>query len=130
MLMASQSEFVVRLMTDEEQQFLKALGSRIASLRKEQGVSQRAMADELGIAQQTYAHYEVGRIRMPIATLPAIAQFFGVSVDELLGRKNGTGKRGPAPRLQQQIERLSRLPKAKQKTVMEMLEGVLSQAGR
>jgi len=51
-------------------------------------------------------------------------------VDELLGLKNGAGKRGPTPRLQQQIERLSRLPKAKQKTVMEMLEGVLSQASR
>ncbi len=84
----------------------------------------------LRCANRTYAGYEVGRIRMPIATLPQIAQFFGVSVDELLGRKNGAGKRGPAPRLQQQIERLSRLPKAKQKTVMEMIEGVLGQAGR
>jgi transcriptional regulator with XRE-family HTH domain len=130
MLTPSQSESVVRLMTPDEQQFLKALGSRIATLRKEQGVSQQAMADHLGVAQQTYAHYEVGRIRMPIATLPVVAQFFGVSVDELLGRKNGAGKRGPAPRLQQQIERLSRLPKAKQKFVMEMLEGVLGQAGR
>jgi transcriptional regulator with XRE-family HTH domain len=117
-------------MTHDEQQFLKTLGTRIARLRKEQGISQRAMADELGIAQQTYAHYEVGRIRMPVSMLPAIAQFFGVSVDELLGRKNGTGKRGPAPRLQQQIERLSRLPKAKQKVVMEMIEGVLGQTGR
>lgn len=50
-------------------------------------------------------------------------------MDELLGLKNGTGKRRPAPKLQQQqIERLSRLPKAKQKFVMEMLEGVLGQA--
>jgi len=32
--------------------------------------------------------------------------------------------------LQRQIERLSRLPKAKQKVVMEMLDGVLSQASR
>jgi len=36
---------------------------------------------------------------MPVSMLPEIAQFFGVSVDDLLGRKNGTGKRGPAPRL-------------------------------
>lgn len=86
MLMASQSETVVRVMTPDEQQFLKALGSRIAALRKEQCVSQRAMVDELGLAQHTYAHYEAGRVRMPIATLPEIAQFFGVSVDELLGQ--------------------------------------------
>jgi hypothetical protein len=34
------------------------------------------------------------------------------------------------PKLQQQIERLHRPPKAKQKLVMEMLEGVLMQTSR
>ncbi len=130
MLVSSTLVSFVRTMTDDEQQFLKTLGSRIAQLRNELGLSQQAMADQLGVAQQTYAHYEVGRIRMPVSLLPEIAQFFGVSVDELLGRKNGAAKRGPAPKFQQQIERLSQLPKAKQKVVMEMLEGVLSQASR
>ncbi len=130
MLMASQSESVGRTMTGDEQQFLKVLGHRLAQLRNEQGLSQQAMADALGVAQQTYAHYEVGRIRMPVSLLAAIAQFFGVSVDALLGRQNGAGKRGPAPKFQQQIERLNRLPKARQKVVMEMPEGVLSQASR
>ena len=45
-------------------------------------------------------------------------------------RAAAAGKRGPASKLQQQIERLSQLPKAKQKIVIEMLNGVLSQAGR
>ena len=40
------------------------------------------------------------------------------------------GKREPTPKLQQQMERINQLPKAKQKFVIEMLEGVLSQAGR
>jgi hypothetical protein len=53
---------------------------------------------------------------------------FSVSADDLLGRKSGgAGKRGPTPKLPQQIERLSHLPKAKQKVVMEMIDGVLSQ---
>ena len=117
-------------MTRDEQLFFKALGARIAQLRKDQSLSQQAVADALSIAQQTYANYEVARARPSAAMLPEIAKLFGTSVDELLGLKNGTGKRGPAPRLQQQIERLSRLPKAKQKFVMEMLEGVLSQAVR
>lgn len=89
------------------------------------------MADGLGIAQQTYAHYEVGRIRMPVSLLPEIAQMLGVTTDDLLGCKMvAAGKRGPASELQQQIERLSQLPNAKQKVVIEMLDGVLSQAGR
>lgn len=42
---------VVRFMNHDEQQFLKTLGARLAVLRKEQGLSQQSMADELGIAQ-------------------------------------------------------------------------------
>jgi hypothetical protein len=38
--------------------------------------------------------------------------------------------RGPTPLLQKQIERLNNLPKAQQKVVMQMLEGVLSQSNR
>lgn len=131
MLESSQVDSMAGSMAPDEQQFLKALGARITQLRKEQGMSQQTVADALEVAQQTYAHYEVGRIRMPVSLLPELAQLFGVTTDDLLGRKNGAaGKRGPTPKLQQQIERLSHLPKAKQKVVMEMIEGVLSQASR
>jgi transcriptional regulator with XRE-family HTH domain len=83
------------------------------------------------IAQQTYANYEVARARPPASLLPELAQLFGISVDELLGvQKNGAGKRGPTPLLHKQIERLNQLPKAQQKVVMQMLDGVLSQASR
>jgi hypothetical protein len=39
-------------------------------------------------------------------------------------------KRGPAPKLQQQIERIQQLPRPQQKFVMRMLDTVLQQAGR
>jgi hypothetical protein len=52
-----------------------------------------------------------------------------VSVEDLFWQANGTTKRGPTPKLQRQLERVSRLPKAKQKFVSEMLETVLQQAG-
>lgn len=128
--MASKPCRLLQPMTSDDKPFFKALGARVAALRNAEGLSQQAVADELGIAQQTYAHYEVGRLRMPASLLPRLAQLFGVAVDELVGLQNSAGKRGPTPKLQQQIEKLSRLPKAKQKTVMEMIEGVLSQASR
>ena len=63
--------------------------------------------------------------------LSVLAELFGVSVDELLGlHRAGSGRRGPTPLLQKQIERLKRLPKAQQKVVMQMLDGILSQSGR
>ena len=116
-------------MTPREQQLIKSLGKTIAQLRQDQGYTQQALADELGIAQQTLAHYEVGRLRMPVTLLPEFARLFGMPVDALLGLSESKNKRGPTPKLQQQIERLSRLPRAKQQVVMDMLEGVLQQAG-
>ena len=53
-----------------------------------------------------------------------------VSIEELIGEPARPGKRGPTPKLQQQIERLQQLPKPTQKVVMEMLDGLLAQAGR
>ena len=117
-------------MTPTEAQFFKALGARVAQLRKDQGLSQQALADQLGIPQQTFAHYEVGRARMPVSLLPEFARIFGVAVDEILGMRNGAGKRGPAPKFQNQLERIAQLPRAKQRLVIDMLDGVLAQAGR
>lgn len=117
-------------MPAKEEQFFKSLGARIAELRKEQGLSQQALADQLGIAQQTYAHYEVARARVPASLLPELAHIFGVGVDELLGLRNGTGKRGPTPKFQKQLERIAQLPRAKQRLVIEMLDGVLAQSSR
>jgi hypothetical protein len=53
-----------------------------------------------------------------------------VSVEALIGETPQPGKRGPTPKLQQQLERLSALPKPKQKAVMEVLEAMLAQASR
>jgi transcriptional regulator with XRE-family HTH domain len=130
MLTPLHSDVVAPSMTSNEHQFFKALGARVAELRKEQGLSQQALAEQLGIAQQTFAHYEVGRARMPVSMLPELARLFGVGVDELLGLRNGTGKRGPTPKFQKQLDRISRLPRTKQRVVMEMLDGVLAQASR
>lgn len=45
--------------------------------------SGKGWRDALEIAQQTYAQYEIGRIRVPGSLLPDIAQTFGVTTDDL-----------------------------------------------
>lgn len=113
--------------TQDEHVFSRELGTRIASARKSQHRTQQQVADHLGIAQQTVAHYEAGRMRIPAFHLPPLAEILGLSVDELLGRDIRSGKRGPTPKLQKQFERISQLPRAKQMVLMEMLDGVLAQ---
>jgi transcriptional regulator with XRE-family HTH domain len=116
-------------MTHEEKAFFKTLGARIAALRKDSAITQVQLAGVMNVSQQTVASWEVGRRGVPVASLPLLARTLGVSVETLIGEKAPPAKRGPTPKLQQQIERLSTLPKAQQQVVMKMLEGVLSQSG-
>jgi transcriptional regulator with XRE-family HTH domain len=119
-------------MSPSDRQFTQALGRRLAALRQEAGLTQQAVAAHLGVAQQTLAHYEVGRLRLPVALVPRLATLFAVPTDVLLGVADAAagaraGKRGPTPKLQRQLERVSRLPKAQQHVVLAMLDGVLLQ---
>lgn len=114
----------------KDERFFKAMGARIAAARKAQSLTQQQLADALGISQQTVAHYEVGRLRVPSSLLPPLGDALHLSYEELLGQDaKAPGKRGPAPKLQKQFERISRLPRSTQQVLMTMLDGVLAQAG-
>lgn len=116
-------------LSTQEQAFLARLGARIAYLRKEQGITQVQLAQTLDVSQQTSTAYEVGRRRIQVSALPVIAQTLGVTVEALVAEAPKPGKRGPAPKLQQQLERISQLPKAQQRFVMQILDTVLQQQG-
>lgn len=55
-------------------------------LRNQNKVSQQRLAHALGISQQSVNKYENHSVEPDIATLIAMADFFGVSVDYLIGR--------------------------------------------
>lgn len=101
---------------------------RIAAQRKAQGLTQAQLAKKLGVSQPAVNAYETGAHRVPLSALPALTQALGVSTDELLGERATSGKRGPAPKLQQQFEHLSRLPRSQQRFASRMLDAVLKQA--
>ncbi|MGI9331631.1 MAG: helix-turn-helix domain-containing protein [Gammaproteobacteria bacterium] len=117
--------------TPEDKVFYQTLGQRIATRRKALNITQQQLADTLGIAQQTLAHYEVGRLRIPVALLSTLARTLTVSVEDLLGEasRRANAKRGPTPKLQRQLEQIGQLPRAKQRFVMDMLDTVLQQRG-
>ena len=86
----------------------------------------------MGVAQQTLAHYEAGRLRLLTGALPRLAGELNVSIEDLLGETKSKPrvKRGPVPKIQQQLETVSSLPKAKQRFVSDMIDSVIAQAGR
>ncbi|MBQ7090334.1 MAG: helix-turn-helix transcriptional regulator, partial [Clostridia bacterium] len=58
----------------------------LTHLRKEAGYSQKKVAEALGISQALLSHYEKGIRECGLLFLVRAADFYGVSVDYLLGR--------------------------------------------
>lgn len=61
-----------------------SIGEFIAILRKSNGYTQQEVADRLGVSNKTVSSWETGASCPDIAMLPAIAELFGVTCDELL----------------------------------------------
>lgn len=61
--------------------------NKLRELRKKKNVTQEKLAKSLKIARSTLAMYEIGKSEPDNATLLRLADFFGVSVDYLLGHE-------------------------------------------
>ena len=61
----------------------------IRDTRIDKDINQTDVAKALGIYQQQYSKYESGETEIPVRVFTALADFYGVSVDYLLGRPAG-----------------------------------------
>lgn len=109
--------------SNEERAFFMALGERITQLRKARGMTQTQLAETLGVSQQTIQAYEVGRRRIQVSALPVVARILSVSLEELFGAAEQA-----APRWQQQIEAISKLPETQQRFVAQVLDAVIERS--
>ena len=58
---------------------------RIRDLREDRDLKQRQIADYLNCSQQVYSNYDLGQRDIPSDILIKLSEFYGVSVDYLLG---------------------------------------------
>lgn len=70
-----------------EKELLMEFGKRLKELRKRKGLTQQNMADVMELTMRNYQRYEYGMINVPATTLNFFADFFGVTTDYLLGRR-------------------------------------------
>ena len=59
---------------------------RLRDMREDKDLRQREIAEILNVSQTTYSRYESGALDIPSAALIKLADFYGVSVDYILGR--------------------------------------------
>lgn len=62
-------------------------GRKISELRKAKNMTQMELADALNISFQAVSNWERGNTMPDISKLPELAEIFGVTIDELLGKQ-------------------------------------------
>jgi len=71
----------------QEEKTVNSIGKTIQCLRKAKGVTQEKMAQQIGVTFQAISKWENDYTLPDIMMLPAIADYFGISIDELFQYK-------------------------------------------
>ena len=59
---------------------------RLKDLREDSDIKQAVLAEYLNIKQNTYSQYENGKREIPISLLWKLADYYGTTIDYLVGR--------------------------------------------
>lgn len=70
---------------------------RVRDLREDRDLSQGQLAKLLNVSQATYSRYESGVLDIPTETLLKLADYYGVTVDYILGRSQAPNGQGREP---------------------------------
>ncbi|MBR3297755.1 MAG: helix-turn-helix transcriptional regulator [Clostridia bacterium] len=110
----------------------KSMGQFMAALRKANGLTQQDVADRLNVSNKAVSRWERDETAPDISLLPAIAEMFGVSCDELIrGERNMDDQprsEGAKTRTEKQIKSLISRASGKFET-LSMIALLLAAAG-
>ena len=83
----------------------RQFSENLQNLRKEKGLSQEELGEQLSVSRQTISKWEKGTAYPDMLNLMTISQFFGVSTDELIsGRKEENATEEAEERSQEEAE--------------------------
>lgn len=105
-------------------------GQRLAALRKQQGLSQEALAQLLDTTRDNIAYYERKADNPSLDFIERCAQALRVSMEALVTdtSKARSAKPGPPSQLEQRLSAVRQLPRSKQKVVLQFLDAFLRDA--
>lgn len=65
---------------------MKIFGARLREVRKSKKLTQKELAEQIGIKQNSYSDWETGKNEPSLENLVKLADLFEVSLDWLFGR--------------------------------------------
>ena len=102
--------------------FATEFPERLAALRKERGLTQQALADQVGLAVLQIRRYEGGTSQPTLDVIRRLAIALGVSADMLVFNDK---ERSPSDTLRYQFETVSRMSEHDQGVIRELLDAVI-----
>jgi transcriptional regulator with XRE-family HTH domain len=97
--------------------------------RKLRGLTQKQLADKVGITRDMLASYELGRARLDDELVVRLAVALGVSADALLGLAEASYEKDkPSLRIIRRVQRIERLPPMDQKVILRTIDSFLDGA--
>jgi transcriptional regulator with XRE-family HTH domain len=107
----------------------ETIGQRLGRLRKEKGITQVKLAEQLDITQSALSKYERGALLLHGELIVAFAKALQVSADEILGIVQKAKEPEPLAlkdrRLRRRIEALEQLSKRDREAVIRTLDAFL-----
>lgn len=95
---------------------------RLATLRKQRGLTQQVLADTIGINVSQLKRYEASTSQPTLEVLRKLAVELGVSADMLLFDKD---ERGPDDELRFQFETISKMSDEEKRIIRALLDGMI-----
>lgn len=108
----------------ESRAYFRTLGTHVALLRKQRGMTQAELARALGVSQQTVFAYELGERRISVLILAKLSKVFSIPVEQLMGmtRPVPLPKRRLSPKAMRHGERIQGLSKTQQRFVIRIID--------
>jgi len=109
----------------------ESIGKRLARLRREHGLTQKELAEKVGVTRSVIMDYERNKNHLYDEVIIRISIAFGISSDELLGLKQTPQKEYPSKlKIIKRLQKIEKLPINKQKKVLENLDIYLKGVGK
>lgn len=105
--------------------------NRLRELRTNRGLTQKDVANIIGKTFQAYSYYENGKREMDTNTLSTLANFYGVTIDYLLGNSerpnNVTVVDVETTALEKALNLLAKMNEEQRKTAIAILKALAEQ---